>query len=214
MDNKNSTILTDKQEMQLRKPIDDYIGKIQSKIDNLRAEGTDRIIFLQNNISTTKKDRTLSKGEKDKKIAEDMAALEKAKAVESKNKDEVSKLISDAEAYLKMHFDKDYYQPIRENCVSAKEEAKDKYQAKVAKLKQEHQENISKLSDHQEIKDENYVYKNRLFDAKMGLEKDLQQIKDRKHAAYTYKYHLLDLLRMSKFTFMETRAQKWEKIRN
>ena len=44
----------------------------------------------------------------------------------------------------------------------------------------------------------------------MGLEKDLQQIKDRKHAAYTYKYHLLDLLRMSKFTFMETRAQKWE----
>ena len=40
MDNKNSTILTDKQEMQLRKPIDDYIGKIQSKIDNLRAEGT------------------------------------------------------------------------------------------------------------------------------------------------------------------------------
>ncbi len=210
MDNKNSTILTDKQEMQLRKPIDDYIGKIQSKIDNLRAEGTDRIIFLQNNISTTKKDRTLSKGEKDKKIAEDMAALEKAKAVESKNKDEVSKLISDAEAYLKMHFDKDYYQPIRENCVYAKEEAKDKYQAKVAKLKQEHQENISKLSDHQEIKDENYVYKNRLFDAKMGLEKDLQQIKDRKHAAYTYKYHLLDLLRMSKFTFMETRAQKWE----
>ncbi len=210
MDNKNSTILTDKQEMQLRKPIDDYIGKIQSKIDNLRAEGTDRIIFLQNNISTTKKDRTLSKGEKDKKIAEDMAALEKAKAVESKNKDEVSKLISDAEAYLKMHFDKDYYQPIRENCVSAKEEAKDKYQAKVAKLKQEHQENISKLSDHQEIKDENYVYKNRLFDAKMGLEKDLQQIKDRKHAAYTYKYHLLDLLRMSKVTFMETRAQKWE----
>lgn len=210
MDNKNSTILTAKQEMQLRKPIDDYIGKIQSKIDNLRAEGTDRIIFLQNNISTTKKDRALSKGEKDKKIAEDMAALEKAKAVESKNKDEVSKLISDAEAYLKMHFDKDYYQPIRENCVSAKEEAKDKYQAKVAKLKQEHQENISKLSDHQEIKDENYVYKNRLFDAKMGLEKDLQQIKDRKHAAYTYKYHLLDLLRMSKFTFMETRAQKWE----
>lgn len=183
MDNKNSTILTDKQEMQLRKPIDDYIGKIQSKIDNLRAEGTDRIIFLQNNISTTKRDRTLSKGEKDKKIAEDMAALEKAKAVESKNKDEVSELISDAESYLKTHFDKDYYQPVKENCVSAKEEVKDKYQAKVAKLKQEHQENISKLSNHQEIKDENYVYKNRLFDAKMVLEKDLQQIKDKKHAA-------------------------------
>ena len=173
-------------------------------------KGQTGLSFFKIILAQQKKDRTLSKGEKDKKIAEDMAVLEKAKAVESKNKDEVSKLISNAEAYLKMHFDKDYYQPIRENCVSAKEEAKDKYQAKVAKLKQEHQENISKLSDHQEIKDENYVYKNRLFDAKMGLEKDLQQIKDRKHAAYTYKYHLLDLLRMSKFTFMETRAQKWE----
>lgn len=44
----------------------------------------------------------------------------------------------------------------------------------------------------------------------MELEKDLQQIKDRKHAAYTYQYHLIDMLRMSKFTFAETSAQKWE----
>ena len=49
-----------------------------------------------------------------------------------------------------------------------------------------------------EIKDEKYVYKNRLFDAKMQLEKELQQIKDRKHAAYAYKYHLIDLLRSVK----------------
>ena len=69
---------------------------------------------------------------------------------------------------------------------------------------------MSKLSDHQEIKDEKYVYKNRLFDAKMDLEKDLQQIKDRRHEAYNFKFHLIDLLRMSKFTFMESRAQKWE----
>ena len=35
---------------------------------------------------------------------------------------------------------------------------------------------------------------------KMKRDKDLQQIKDRRHAAYTYKFHLIDLLRMSKFT--------------
>ncbi len=37
----------------------------------------------------------------------------------------------------------------------------------------------------QEIKDEKYVHKNRLFDAKMELEKDYQAVKDRQHAAYT-----------------------------
>ena len=49
-----------------------------------------------------------------------------------------------------------------------------------------------------------------LFDAKLELQKDYQTIKDRQHAAFTWKYHLIDLLRMSKFTFMETRSQKWE----
>ncbi len=66
------------------------------------------------------------------------------------------------------------------------------------------------LPIYQEIKDEKYVFKNKLFDAKMNLEKELHRIKDRKHSAYMHKYHLLDLLRMSKFTFAETCAQKWE----
>lgn len=77
-------------------------------------------------------------------------------------------------------------------------------------MKQEHAAASAGLSDSQEIKDEKYVYKNKLFDAKMKYDKDLQDIKDRKHAAYTYKYHMIDLLRMSKFTFMESQAQKWE----
>ena len=40
--------------------------------------------------------------------------------------------------------------------------------------------------------------------------KDYQTIKDRRHAAYSYKYHLIDLLRISRVSFLETRAQKWE----
>ena len=78
------------------------------------------------------------------------------------------------------------------------------------RLEKEHKEALAKLSDHSEIKDEKYVHKNRLFAAKMELEKDLQQVKDKKHGAFAHKYHLLDMLRMSKFTFMEARAQKWE----
>ena len=69
---------------------------------------------------------------------------------------------------------------------------------------------MSRLKDPQELKDEKYVHKNRLFDAKMQLDKDLQNVKDRRHAAFDHQYHLLDMLRMSKFTFSETMAQRWE----
>lgn len=213
MANGNSTILTDEQEMQLRQPIEDYVGKIQKKIDSLRADGTDRVLSLQNHMDGIKRDRVLSREEKDALIAKDRAELEKAKAVEAKNKDEISKMISEAEAYLKVHFKKEYYQPVKESCRKQKETAKGMYHRKVAELGREHQAAVAKLSDRQEIKDEKYVYKNRLFDAKMNRDKEFQQIKDRRHAAYAYQYHLIDLLRMSKFTFLEARAQKWENYR-
>lgn len=210
MANENSKILTAEQEEKLRQPIDDHVGKIQKEIDGLRADGTEKVVALQNRIDGLKRDRSISREEKEAEIAKCKAELEKAKAVEAKNKDKISKLIADAESYLKEHFDKDYYQPVLASCQVEKVAAKERYQKRLKDLEKEHQEILSKLTDHQEIKDEKYVYKNRLSNAKIELEKDLQQIKDRRHAAYNHKFHLIDLLRLSKFTFLESRAQKWE----
>ena len=210
MANENSKILTAEQEEKLRQPIDDHVGKIQKEIDGLRADGTEKVVALQNRIDGLKRDRSISKEEKEAEIAKCKAELEKAKAVEAKNKDKISKLIADAESYLKEHFDKDYYQPVLASCQVEKVAVKERYQKRLKDLEKEHQEILSKLTDHQEIKDEKYVYKNRLSNAKIELEKDLQQIKDRRHAAYNHKFHLIDLLRLSKFTFLESRAQKWE----
>lgn len=209
----NGKILTADQEMQLRQPIDDYVGKIQKKIDGLRVDGTDRVVSLQNTIDNTKRDRTLTKGEKENRISALKAEVNKAKAVEEKNRGEISGLIADAEAYLKAHYNKDYYQAVKASCEAEKVVAKEKCSKKLSELEKEHKQTMSGLSDHQEIKDEKYVYRNRQFDAKMDLQKDLQQIKDRRHAAYTYKYHLIDMLRMSRFTFAESQAQKWENYR-
>ena len=210
MANENSKILTAEQEEKLRQPIDDHVGKIQKEIDGLRADGTEKVVALQNRIDGLKRDRSISREEKEAEIAKCKAELEKAKAVEAKNKDRITKLIADAESYLKEHFDKDYYQPVLASCQVEKVAAKERYQKRLKDLEKEHQEILSKLTDHQEIKDEKYVYKNRLSNAKIELEKDLQQIKDRRHAAYNHKFHLIDLLRLSKFTFLESRAQKWE----
>ena len=210
MTNGNSKILTAEQEMELRRPIDEYVGAIQKQIDALRVEGTDKVLSLRSYIDSVKRDRILSKEERERRIAESKVKLDKAKEIEAKNKAEISKLISDAETYIKAHFAKEYYRPVQESCIQEKVLAKEKYNKKIEELQKEHQEIISKISDKQEEKDEKYVYKNRLFDAKMALEKDLQEIKDRRHAAYSHKYHLIDMLRMSKFTLIETQAQKWE----
>ena len=88
--------------------------------------------------------------------------------------------------------------------------AQARYQQAVAELEKEHQATVAKISDPQELKDEKYVHKNRLFDAKMSRDKELQAIKDRRHAAFDYKYHLIDMLRLSKFTVGENIAQRWE----
>ena len=209
MATENTKILTAEQEQQLRQPIDEYVGGIQAKIDALRKDGTDQVVEIQSSMDSLKRDRIYTQQEKEDKLAQYKADLEKAKAVESQNKAEVDKLIAEAESYLNSHFG-EYYQAVVESGKAEKVQAQEKYQAAVAQLNKEHQETMAKLSDQQEIKDEKYVYKNRLFDAKMDLNKDLQEIKDRQHAAFDHKYHLIDMLRMSKFTFAETMAQRWE----
>ena len=59
MANGNSKILTAEQEMKLRQPIEDYVSKIQAEIDGLRADGTDKVLSLQNQIDGVKRDRAL-----------------------------------------------------------------------------------------------------------------------------------------------------------
>ena len=205
-----SMILSADAEEKLLKPIDEYVGKIQAQIDELRVDGSDKVRSLKNHIAIAKEDKNLSKEEKDSIIAKDKAALEKAKAVEAANKDKVAKLIADAEGYLKEHYDSEYYSKVVASCEAEKAAENESYERVKATLKTEHEQALAKLSDPEEVKDEKYVYKNKLFDAQMTHESRLQEIKDRKHDAFSHKYHLIDLLRMSKYTFMQSRAQKFE----
>lgn len=209
MADKNMILSADAEE-KLLKPIDEYVGKIQAQIDELRVDGSDKVRSLKNHIAIAKEDKNLSKDEKDSIIAKDKAALDKAKAVEAANKDKVAKLIADAEGYLKEHYDSEYYSKVVASCEAEKSAENESYERVKATLKTEHEQTLAKLSDPEEIKDEKYVYKNKLFDAQMTHESKLQEIKDRKHDAFSHKYHLIDLLRMSKYTFMQSRAQKFE----
>ena len=159
-------ILTAEQESKLRQPIDSYVGGIQNKINALRKDGTDRVIEIQSTLDNLKRDRIYSAQEKESRRAKLMAELEAAKAVEAKNKAEVDKLIADAVAYLKAHFDADYFQAVKASCAAERAQAQAKYQAAVSQLEQNHHKTLASLTNPNEIKDEKYVHKNRLLDRK------------------------------------------------
>ena len=208
-------VLSVDQEESLLKPITDHVGKIQAQIDELRKDGTDKTVELLNVIQMTKNDKSLSKGEKENRIAEAKKELEDAQQVEKANKPAVDKLINEGVSYLNQHFEKEYYSKVVASCAAEKTLAAKRYSDLLAELKNVHAQNLSKITGNdadakQEIKDENYVYKNKVFDAKLIYQKELQAIKDRKHEAFIQRYHLVDLLKMSKFSFAETQVQKIE----
>lgn len=204
------------EEAKLLAPIRAHVGEIQAKIDALRKDGSDQVQRLKNRIQLLKEDKHIKKEKKDALIAESNAALSVAQAVESKNQAEVAGLVAEAESYLKEHYEKDYFGPVSENCKKDRESAKARYQARVAALGKEHEQEVQRLQKEgapdlqQELKDENYVYKNKLFDAKVTYEQELQVIKDRRHEAFSEQYHMIDLLRMSRFTFAQAQAQRIE----
>ena len=210
---KNGTVLTAEDEAKLLKPIDDRLADIQAKIDALRVDGTNKVVSLQSSIDATKTDKLLSKGEQESLISGYKAEMEKAKKVESSNKDQVDKLIAEGESYLKDNYESKFLSRVKASCVAEREVAKANYAKRLAELEREHQKSIAGVSDEVEIKEEKYVYKNKQFDAKVTYQQELQRIKDREHEAFTHRYHLNDLLRMSKFTFGENLAQRWENYR-
>ena len=209
----NSVIISAEEEAKLLKPIDEYVEKIQKKIDALRVDGSDKVNDLKNQIAIAKENKNLSKAQRDKIIENSKKELENAKKVEANNKEEIKKLIAEAEDYLAKHYKKDYYDVVNNSCKAAKAEENSRYEKVKADLKSEHQKKIASLKDAEEIKTEKYVLKNKLFDAQMAHESRMQEIKDRRHEAFMHKYHLIDLLRTSKFTFPQQRAQKLENYR-
>ena len=209
----NSVIISAEEEAKLLTPIDEYVEKIQKKIDALRVDGSDKVNDLKNQIAIAKENKNLSKIQRDKIIENSKKELESAKKVETANKEEIKKLIAEAEDYLAKHYKKDYYDVVNNSCKAAKAEENSRYEKVKADLKSEHQKKIASLKDAEDIKAEKYVFKNKLFDAQMAHESKIQEIKDRRHDAFMHKYHLIDLLRTSKFTFLQQREQKLENYR-
>ena len=115
--------------------------------------------------------------------------------------------------YLDEHYDKEYFTKVAASCKEQKTAEISRYEKELQELKAGHQAELAKMKNSAEIREEKYVFKNRLFDAKLKHDATLQEIKDREHEAFAHRYHLIDLLRLSRFTFAERQKQKWENYR-
>ena len=158
----NSVIISAEEEAKLLKPIDEYVEKIQKKIDALRVDGSDKVNDLKNQIAIAKENKNLSKEQRDKIIENSKKELENAKKVEADNKEEIKKLIAEAEDYLAKHYKKDYYDVVNNSCKAAKAEENSRYEKVKSRFKERASEKIASLKDAEEIKAEKYVLKKQI----------------------------------------------------
>ena len=142
----NKAILTVEEEQNLLRPIDQYISDIQKKINELRKDGTDRVIALNNHIAVVRENSNLTKAEKKSIITENKQTLSGAKRVEQEKKAEVNKLIDEAVKYLDEHYDKEYYNKIAASCEAETAAEKVRYEKELEDLKIQHQKDFRKQS--------------------------------------------------------------------
>ena len=137
MTNTVTNILSHDEELALRKPIEDYVGKIQAEIDELREEGTNKVLEYSEEIEVLKRDKIYTKSEKEARISELNGKLQKAKEIEAKNKQPINDKIAVAEKYLKDHYQTDYYNKVVESNKYEVQKAKADYDKKLKELEKE-----------------------------------------------------------------------------
>ncbi len=64
MTNTVTNILSHDEELALRKPIEDYVGKIQAEIDELREEGTNKVLEYSKEIEALKEIKIILKAKR------------------------------------------------------------------------------------------------------------------------------------------------------
>lgn len=91
MTNTVTNILSRDEELALRKPIEDYVGKIQAEIDELREEGTNKVLEYSEEIEALKRDKIYTKSEKEARLSELIVNYKKLKKSRLKTNSQLTK---------------------------------------------------------------------------------------------------------------------------
>ena len=173
----------------VKREIDVY----QKKLQDLRKDGSTKALVLEEEISSIKNDKLISKEEKKSKIEVLKSEVKKAKEVRLNYKEEEKNIISEAKKYLNDNL-KPYYYAKKSEAKTLKVEENELYKQKVT----EENENFNKLILEEKsvtndlVKEEKdrrlsnlrRSHSAKLFELKLNHKKRLADIKTEVHEIY------------------------------
>lgn len=200
------------------------IENFQNKLDALRADGTNKITALKAEIDKIKKQKNLSKEEKETLIKKDRELIEEAKRVKEGNKDEIHTLQTEAVTFTKDFYGqvnpiakgiwKDQITQIKTDNKAKMTEIEGNYKTELTALKAkkpaDKNDRAANLAYENELKTLTSNYKQVRFEETTSYRNALQKIKNEKHAQFLQEYHMLGALRNGKNTPIENLENKAE----
>lgn len=195
---------------------DQKVKDYTSRLRELRKDGVTKISDCRLEITALKKNKLMDEGERSRRIAELQAEIEKAKAVEERNKAEISALSKEAVSYVNAAAS-EIEKAVTEKQNSKMAKAKEFYVREVAQIKSEAEDRKSKLNssikDPQQLKSEldiaSYELKSALFDAKSRYKREIDKAKAAKVQAYVDHIQKNRELRNGKTKFSENMKLKY-----
>lgn len=160
------------------------------KLNKLRENGVNKVLYLEQEIATTKKSKIISADEKQRLLTSYRAELVEAQKVAAANKAEEKRVAKEAVAYNNK-ISKTYIAKVVREENDKLSSLKKEYNTEVSKIKSEFSKEIEALSKKysgDELKEEvsikKYELKSALFDAKSKYVTSVEKSQDAKNQAY------------------------------
>lgn len=226
MENKNKEIIVPSGQGEDKSPYesDSKFSGYVSYLTELRKDGEDLILALNNEIHDIKLNEQIDKETKEKLIAADKEKIESAKKVKESNKDKVKELITKAITESTEVW-KPYYTKIKTEEDEKIVKAKNYFQQEQARELVAHQERLNVIkaktnpnpSDEKKFKEtikvetkaESILYKSHVEQARSARDFMIQKAKDTKNAAYMEKYGYANRVRNNHHSIAEAFEFKW-----
>ena len=120
-------------------------------------------------------------------------------------------MIAEAESYLAKHYNSEYYDIVAKSCEAEKKAENSNYDKLKQDLQTEHKQRLNSLKDAEDIKDRKvYIIRINCLMLRWHMNPESRRSKTEDMMHLCISIHLIDLLRMSKFTFAQKRIQSWE----
>ena len=196
---------------------DQKVKDYSARLRDLRKDGITKISDCRLEIVALKKNKLMDEGEKNRKISELQSEIEKAKAVEEKNKAEIDALSKEAVAYVNAKA-AEIEKAVTERQKSKMAKAKEFYVKEVEQIKadaEKRKEGLhSSIKDPQQLKSEldiaAYELKSALFDSKSRYKRELDKARAAMNQAYVDHIQKNRELRNGKTNFAENMKLKYK----